>query len=211
MGQYHLTVNLDKKEFLDPHHLGDGLKLREQCGWSPGGTNDALHLLLAVSNGRGSGRGDFPDSEWVGRWGGDRVAVVGDYAQDDDLAPEFEASQIFRRCRDGEGGYRDITPAISSVLEEAYETFYVGTGCRDRISLFAIEGLVNTCSNTGLVESPKDGSRIAVFSNDDHFACSRVRAALERWSQAGNQVSKNGKVPFAELRPFLGQPLPRWG
>jgi hypothetical protein len=24
MGQYHLTVNLDKRQFLDPHRLGDG-------------------------------------------------------------------------------------------------------------------------------------------------------------------------------------------
>ena len=41
MGQYHLTVNLDKHEFIHPHQLGDGLKLGEQCGHSPGGTNDA--------------------------------------------------------------------------------------------------------------------------------------------------------------------------
>jgi hypothetical protein len=26
MGQYHLTVNLDKNEFIHPHGLGDGRK-----------------------------------------------------------------------------------------------------------------------------------------------------------------------------------------
>ena len=31
MGQYHYTVNLDKKEYLVPHKLGDGLKLLEQA------------------------------------------------------------------------------------------------------------------------------------------------------------------------------------
>ena len=54
MGQYHLTVNLDKKEFLMPHKLGVGLKLREQLG-SRDSTPDALFILLACSNGYGGG------------------------------------------------------------------------------------------------------------------------------------------------------------
>ena len=41
MGQYHLTVNLDKKEFLMPHKFGVGLKLLEQYG-VPSGTPDAF-------------------------------------------------------------------------------------------------------------------------------------------------------------------------
>ena len=36
MGQYHYTVNLSKKEFINPHKLGDGLKLLEQSGYCPG-------------------------------------------------------------------------------------------------------------------------------------------------------------------------------
>src|SRR6516164_2497689 len=124
MGQYHYTVNLDKKQFINPHKLGDGLKLLEQAGYSPGGMNDALHLLLAVSSGRGGG--DFQsESPLIGSWGGDRIAVVGDYAEREDLPPEFEAENIYDRCRiddneddDEEGdaksdnrhnGYKDIT------------------------------------------------------------------------------------------------------
>ena len=53
MGQYHIVVNLDRHEYLHPHHLGDGLKLLE---FGDGGrTMTALAALLAIDNGRGSG------------------------------------------------------------------------------------------------------------------------------------------------------------
>lgn len=112
MGQYHLTVNLDKRQYLRPHKLGDGLKLLEQAGAS-GGVTDALFLLLAVSNGRGGGDvhtfrpgpdkdnpytdGSYDTPEIVGAWGGDRIAVIGDYAEDTDLAPEHRASLIYEQ------------------------------------------------------------------------------------------------------------------
>ena len=108
MGQYHYTVNLDKKEFLNPHKLGCGLKLVEQVGGPPGGVNDALHLLLAVSNGRGGG--DFhTKSSFIGRWGGDRIAVVGDYAEARDLDSEHDADTICERCGD-DGDYTRSDP-----------------------------------------------------------------------------------------------------
>lgn len=111
MGQYHVTVNLDKKQYLMPHKLGDGLKLLEQAG-SSGGVSDALLLLLAVSNGRGGGDVvDYPDEqrmnyrestipEIIGSWGGDRIAVIGDYAEPTDLPAEFRAELIYGMCRD---------------------------------------------------------------------------------------------------------------
>ncbi|MGH9353483.1 MAG: hypothetical protein ACRD2G_15205, partial [Terriglobia bacterium] len=53
MGQYHIVVNLDKKTYLNPNHLGDGLKLLE---FGDGGaTLTALAILLAKDNGRGLG------------------------------------------------------------------------------------------------------------------------------------------------------------
>lgn len=87
MGQYHVTVNLSKKEFVHPHALGDGLKLIEQAGSGPG-IGTALILLLAASNGYGGG--DFD--------AGDQVAIVGDYAEPDDLAPEHEAELLYDLC-----------------------------------------------------------------------------------------------------------------
>ena len=137
MGQYHVTVNLDKKQYLNPHKLGDGLKLLEQVGWSPGGINDALHLLLACSSGRGGG--DFQsDSEWVGTWAGDRIAVIGDYAEADDLDGE-NAAAIYLQC-DEAGTYQDITDHLIAILEREYECVYVGDGWRERVQLADIEG-----------------------------------------------------------------------
>jgi len=34
----------------------------------------------------------------IGRWAGDPVALVGDYAEDSDLPPEFQASRIYDLC-----------------------------------------------------------------------------------------------------------------
>ncbi len=99
MGQYHLVVNLDRKQFLKPTSLGDGLKLLE---FGDGGaTLTALAILLAQDNGRGLGdlRVTMPDTpleDWergkcgvkrirtphahlVGSWSGDRITIAGDY------------------------------------------------------------------------------------------------------------------------------------
>jgi len=46
MGQYWKPVNLDKKEFLHAHKLGDGLKLIE-IAYSSHGVMAAVALLLA--------------------------------------------------------------------------------------------------------------------------------------------------------------------
>lgn len=111
MGQYHYVVNLDKREYLHPHDLGDGLKLME-FGCSANGTLLGLSILLAGSNGpQGRGGGDW--SPWTGeqgkygdgrtvgvveptlvdtlqhvvpgRWCGDRIAIVGDYHEPGDI------------------------------------------------------------------------------------------------------------------------------
>lgn len=95
MGQYHICVSLSKREFLNPHRLGDGLKLWEQ-GASQGGTLNAIHAVLAVSNGRGGG--DYIESDFVGRWGGDRIAIIGDYSEVDDIPGEENAKHIYNAC-----------------------------------------------------------------------------------------------------------------
>ena len=99
MGQYHHVVNLDKRQYLNPNHLGDGLKLME---FGDGGaTLTALAILLAQDNGRGLGdlhvaMPDTPLEHWekneyglkrvrtphahlVGSWAGNRIIIAGDY------------------------------------------------------------------------------------------------------------------------------------
>lgn len=93
MGQYHLTCNFTKREFLHPHDLGLGLKQLEQVGFD-GSTGDILVMLLSCSNERGGG--DFTDvNGLLGRWAGDQIAVVGDYAEDSDMEPFFHAGQVY--------------------------------------------------------------------------------------------------------------------
>jgi hypothetical protein len=118
MGQYHYIVNLDKREFINPHRLGGGLKACEQLT-SPAGTPQALFVLLICSNGRGGGdlaeTRDF-EERIIGRWAGDRIAVVGDYAEDYDIrAPLHDpVSLIYDLCY--EGVYREISALVRPVL-----------------------------------------------------------------------------------------------
>jgi len=140
MGQYHVVVNLDKHEYLFPHRLGDGLKLME-FGNSAGGVMTALAILLAVSNGRGGGDLDA-ESPLIGSWGGDRIAIVGDYAEATDLAPEHEAETIFARCGEDdpyEGTHPrfiDISGAMRSLIESDGLYTFSGTGWLKRTARF---------------------------------------------------------------------------
>ena len=131
MGQYHVTVNLDKKEFLYPHKLGDGLKLREQS-YGQHGIGAALILLLAASNGRGGGDFSAESSDVVGRWAGDRLAIVGDYAEPGDLAPEHKAAEIYRHTLGAEkrptGGWKDISAKVARAIARENGVRYTGTG-----------------------------------------------------------------------------------
>jgi hypothetical protein len=117
MGQYHKIVNLDKKQFLHPHTFGDGLKLME-FGQSSSGTLLGLTVLLSCSNGRGGG--DIrSDSDLVGLWVGDRIAIVGDYSEAGDLAPEHDAENLYSRLNDED--FEDISDKVVAMLKEAGE------------------------------------------------------------------------------------------
>lgn len=128
MGQYWKVVNLDKREFIMPHTLGCGLKLWEQIANQPG-TGTALIILTAAQR-EPRGGGDFDMEEnWhgierdtegkhgcepgpmpktypeiaadtIGRWAGDRIVVVGDYAEDSDLPAAENFSNIYHLCCD---------------------------------------------------------------------------------------------------------------
>jgi len=93
MGQYHGIFNLDKREMVFPHELGFGAKQWEHTGFA-GSLSDVLYALTAFSVSRGGG--DFPDDGGVfkGRWHGDRVAVVGDYAEMGDLPEAWSVAFV---------------------------------------------------------------------------------------------------------------------
>ena len=123
MGQYYKIVNLDKKQFLHPHKFGDGLKLLE-FGGSGEGTMLGLAVLLANSNGRGSG--DLhSDNPIIGSWAGDRIVVAGDYAEVTDkgeevLAPELHHITLYLQAEEEANyGWEDISWKVLSALADA--------------------------------------------------------------------------------------------
>ena len=102
MGQYHLVVNLDKREFLMPHKLGSGLKLWEQLANHHPGTSTASSPSSRCPTGAAAATSTVQFPGVVGRWGGDRIAIVGDYALDTDLDPSLDPQPgtIYYRCID---------------------------------------------------------------------------------------------------------------
>jgi hypothetical protein len=70
----------------------------------------------------------------IGRWAGDRIALVGDYAKDSDLAPEHEASKIYGRCNDDgtrSDAYTDVTADVARVIEHECGGKFKGDGWKD--------------------------------------------------------------------------------
>lgn len=150
MGQYWLPINLDKREYINPHRLGVGLKLWEQLANHPG-TGAALIILLAAEREpRGGGDLDI-DENWhgpertfpenntspgpmpedypevarrtIGRWAGDRVVLIGDYAERDDLPEEFDADLIYYLCQPPEEKAQSVE-ALRARAEELRERGY---------------------------------------------------------------------------------------
>jgi len=97
MGQYHKVYNVDKREYIEPHEINNGLKLVEQIGYEHS-TSTALFLLLANSNGRGGG--DVEDHKFIGRWAGDRIVVQGDYAEAGDKGYIYNPEQYINISSD---------------------------------------------------------------------------------------------------------------
>ena len=143
MGQYHYLVNLDKKQVVHPHQIGNGLKLREQTG-RPYSTATALVMLLAASSRDGGrGGGDFRAKHpLVGSWAGDRIAFVGDYAEPDDI-PGCDAKLVYEQCKalfgpDGKdnppAGWQDwtnISPQVREMMMAEFHIRYTGEGWLD--------------------------------------------------------------------------------
>ena len=54
MGQYYVIANITKKEYINPSHLGSGVKLME-FAMDGQSAMTGLAILLASSNGQGGG------------------------------------------------------------------------------------------------------------------------------------------------------------
>lgn len=140
MGQYWMPVNIDKREFIDPHRLGTGLKLWEQLANHPG-TGAALIVLQAAMPGvRGGGDLDKDRDDvcrrTIGRWAGDRVVLVGDYREAGDV-PGWDAdpAEMYPTEEDDDGNplseWTDISDDVCHVIAAELDGRYEGSGWRD--------------------------------------------------------------------------------
>jgi len=138
MGQYHYLINLDKKQFVHPHQIGNGLKLKEQVGWDYSTATALVKLLAASSRDGGRGGGDFRAThQLVGSWAGDRVAFVGDYAEAEDI-PGSDAPCIYEVCsceakarKNGErhpDGWTNISAQVREMMSAEFSIRYAGEG-----------------------------------------------------------------------------------
>ncbi len=144
MGQYHFICNIDRQEYLHPHDLGDGLKLME-FGASGDGAMLALAVLLAEQN-KGGARGGGDLHPWtggpgyegreveqtgdedrlmsdiVGRWAGDRIAIIGDYWEDSDpVAAELQGGPWSEDRENGETEWTNISAdALAAIRMDHY-------------------------------------------------------------------------------------------
>ena len=112
MGQYHVLVNYDKKEVVEPYGIGLGGKQVEQLGAFKGTIADAMYLLVMTSPARGGG--DLPLTGVSGRWAGDRVMIVGDYTEDSDVPSIPNVSKLYN------GDYLDISNQVAEALQIAF-------------------------------------------------------------------------------------------
>lgn len=130
MGQYHVPVNITKRQFFIPHGVGDGLKLWEQAV-SEGGVASALLLLMACAvKGGPRGGGDPKAHPLLGQWAGDQIVVLGDYADYADCPAVWDACGLTGNERDKQGykmtpysaiihnkdGWTDITSSVRDML-----------------------------------------------------------------------------------------------
>ena len=128
MGQYWKPVNLTKREFINPHRLASGLKLWEIL--SNDHVGKALVVLTAAMP-EPRGGGDLQENPTIGRWAGDQIAIIGDYAKDSDLASSpVPASEIYGLCGEPDG-FTDITDQVCAVIEKELEGKFVGEGWRE--------------------------------------------------------------------------------
>ena len=140
MGQYHYLVNLDKKQFVHPHQIANGMKIAEQIGWEYSTATVLVMLLASSSKDCGRGGGDFrAKHSLIGSWAGDRIAFIGDYAESSDI-PGSDAALISQavaaacnpnkvKNQENDGNqWSNISAEVREMMMAEFGIRYVGDG-----------------------------------------------------------------------------------
>jgi len=114
MGQYFKVINKTKKEILNPHTFGSGLKLWEIIN-SRGEILQGLALLLAEGHQKYDKNYQPIKSDIIGRWKGDKISIMGDYVEHEVVKDgEVKLQNFWESMYDDEGisfrnGWKDIS------------------------------------------------------------------------------------------------------
>lgn len=173
MGQYYKVFNLDAKEKLNPHALGDGLKLME-FGNSSCGTLSAMAILLA----KGAGH--------EGPWAGQRIVVGGDYADEGRFVPDSHAQQNLYSYDYGEDNEDSAEEADSERSERFVEV-------SSKAKAFACQSLP---AGHGFVVSERNaGPGVERLMSDDAV----FATAEEMFAAFGAAIHEQLPVTFQEV------------
>lgn len=124
MGQYHLLVNSEKKEYVNPRMLDMGMKQMEHCGFL-GDLPLIQYLLTTASPGRGGGDFGADERLFIGRWAGDRVFILGDYTEENDVPKVRAAHKFWMAIHAKETEWTDISIIASNAINNLQlETIY---------------------------------------------------------------------------------------
>ncbi|MHA1834126.1 MAG: hypothetical protein ACTSV7_09050 [Candidatus Baldrarchaeia archaeon] len=130
MGQYFIIVNLDRMEYIDPVKVkSGGWKIWEICA---NNISRILAYLLATTNKEGTSLVEwkiddkeigwkYKKTNYYGRWCGDKIAVIGDYAKG-----EFEGMFGYVRQH-----WVDITEEAVKEFDEFIEVEDAKIGLRE--------------------------------------------------------------------------------
>ena len=117
MGQYHKLINLTKKEYVNPYDIGLGAKHHEGIGFD-GSMGDVIYLLTIAQGNDQRGGGDASGHNYIGRWRGDQIAVVGDYYTDKDDDERFKDLYFVDDKKDWENISASVRVMLSKVIDD---------------------------------------------------------------------------------------------
>lgn len=151
MGQYHNVINIDKQMQYNPRSLGCGMKLLEQGNDLASTT--ALALLLSQG------------------WNGERVALVGDYVEKNDLSGIDDAVELYAHA---DKAYKNVGWLARKVVQDAIglnffkDHYYIGSAKHSFYDISLPKNLVVSYPTvSGAALDDFDNTEIMAFVNYD--------------------------------------------
>ena len=121
MGQYYKIVNIDKKEWLDPFTFTEYEGCRKFMEFAPDSGSIMYALAILLNERYDVAGGDFPlESDLIGKWSRDRIAIVGDYGKN-----ENNCTDNLYNISDDDTNWKDISKEVYDLMWSKYDNKYI--------------------------------------------------------------------------------------